>query len=152
MAAPGVAGAHAHGAMGCCGGVFVFDPERLPSIGEQTLQDVAPHRGFAVEVEGCEQVLIDTNEIGLDAVVIGVMAVFAIVPGVGGVELGGGGGDLCRAAGQGRDAGSTAFRASIAAATIDKYPIKAKSDEKGACSDIATQNFMGDKTVLPRGH
>jgi hypothetical protein len=37
------------------------------------------------------------------AVVIGVMAVFVIVPGVGGVELGGGGGDLCRAAGQGRD-------------------------------------------------
>jgi hypothetical protein len=72
MAAPGVAGAHAHGAMGCCGGVFVFDPERLPSIGEQTLQDVAPHRGFA-----CEQVLIDTNEIGLDAVVIGVMAPFS---------------------------------------------------------------------------
>jgi hypothetical protein len=152
MAAPGVAGAHAHGAMGCCGGVFVFDPERLPSIGEQTLQDVAPHRGFAVVVEGCEQVLIDTNEIGLDAVVIGVMAVFAIVPGVGGVELGGGGGDLCRAAGQGRDAGSTAFRASIAAATIDKYPIKAKSDRRAPVQISRRKNLWGTKQFCLRAH
>jgi hypothetical protein len=80
--------AHAHGASrGCCGRVFGFNPERLPSIGEQTLQDVAPHGGVAVEVEGRKKVWIDTNEIALDAVIIGVRAVFASVPGVGGASL-----------------------------------------------------------------
>lgn len=69
----------------------------------QALHHAAPRRGFAVEVERPKQVPIDAHEKGLNAVIIAVMAVFAIIPGVGGVELGGGGGDLRRAAGQGRD-------------------------------------------------
>ena len=84
--------------------------------------------------------------------IIAVLAVFAIVPGVGGVELGGGGGDLCRAAGQGRDAGSTAFRASIAAATIDKYPIKAKSDRRAPVQISRRKNLWGTKQFCLRAH
>jgi hypothetical protein len=80
------------------------------------------------------------------------MAGFAIVPGVGGVELGGGGGDLCRAAGQGRDAGSTPFRAPIAAATIDKYPIKAKSDRRAPVQLSRRKILWGTKQFCLRGH
>ena len=63
---------------------------------------MAPRRGFAVEVEGCKRVLVGSNEIGLDAVVAGELAVLALVLGVGGLELGSGG-DLCRAAGERRN-------------------------------------------------
>jgi hypothetical protein len=89
------------------GSLTIYDRRvaRQCSLHQYRSQHTAPRRGFVVEVEGCKQVLVGSNEMGLDAVVVGVLAVRALVLGVAGLELGGGSGDLCRAAGERRDAG-----------------------------------------------
>jgi len=84
LAAPGVAGARARGQSGVLRqGLWLQSRKIAFNRGA----DVAPHGGVAVEVEGRKKVWIDTNEIALDAVIIGVRAVFASVPGVGGASL-----------------------------------------------------------------
>src|SRR5262245_37462267 len=76
-----------------------------PLLDKQSLQHFAPCRGLATEIQRCVEVAIGTDNVGLDAVIVGVAAVLGLDPGVGGAEQRGGGGRCGHTAGKGGDPG-----------------------------------------------
>src|SRR5262245_3855387 len=75
------------------------------SIRQQALQQAAPQGGLAVEIERGEEVPIRSDQVALDTVIIGVVAVLAGAPCVRGAEQRGDGRNLFGTAGQRRNTG-----------------------------------------------